>query len=47
MIPELGYVKTNVSVIAHRANVIKSDGSVEELRAILAWMEPKEPVDGR
>jgi len=48
MIPELGYLQTNVHVIALRANVIKSDGSVDELRAILAWMEKSEErIDGR
>jgi hypothetical protein len=35
----LGYVKGNVFVISHRANRIKSDATVEELRAVLAYME--------
>src|SRR5690606_22407621 len=31
IIPELGYVKGNVRVISHRANLLKSDATIEEL----------------
>lgn len=35
--PALGYVKNNVRVISHRANTIKSDATVAELRAVLDY----------
>jgi|GEM_PF-1204911 len=38
-IPALGYVPGNVFIISAKANTIKSDSSVEELRAVLAWVE--------
>ncbi len=34
-----GYVPGNVRVISYRANVLKGDASVEEVRKILAYME--------
>lgn len=37
--PSLGYVKGNVRVISWRANRIKCDATVEEVRALLAYME--------
>jgi hypothetical protein len=37
----LGYVKGNVKIICWRANRVKSDATVEELRAILNFMEEK------
>jgi hypothetical protein len=33
--PELGYVPGNVWVISHRANVIKSDATLSELRMLV------------
>lgn len=36
--PKLGYVKGNVRVISYRANTIKSDATVDELRRVLAYM---------
>lgn len=39
LIPELGYVKGNVRVISQRANRIKSDANVAELRAVADWLE--------
>lgn len=39
IIGEFGYVKGNVSVISHRANKLKSDATLEEMRLILAHME--------
>ena len=37
--PELGYVRGNVRVISWRANTIKQDASVEELRRVAEWLE--------
>lgn len=37
--PSKGYVKGNVSWISGRANRIKYDATIEELRAIADWME--------
>jgi len=34
IIPELGYVPGNIIVISHRANLIKSNATVEELEKI-------------
>lgn len=36
---KLGYVKGNVQVISFRANTLKSNASLEELKLIVAWME--------
>jgi len=38
-----GYVPGNVAVICWRCNNLKRDASIEELRAILAWMESMQP----
>lgn len=43
-IPELGYVKSNVAVISHRANAIKNNASVEELRKILSYAQKQQGV---
>lgn len=34
--PDRGYVKNNVRVISNRANLLKSDATIEELEAVLA-----------
>jgi hypothetical protein len=34
IIPQLGYVKDNVIVVSHRANSLKSDATLEELKQI-------------
>lgn len=39
LIPELGYVKGNVSVISFKANTIKSNSSIEELEKVLSWVK--------
>lgn len=39
IIPELGYVKGNVLVLSHRANTIKSDATLEELKQVVAFLE--------
>lgn len=37
--PIKGYVPENVRVISKRANMIKSDASVEELRKVVEWLK--------
>lgn len=36
--PELGYVRGNVMIISNRANHLKSNGSIAEFEAVLAYM---------
>lgn len=38
-INELGYVPGNINVISWKANSIKSDASLEELKRIVEWLE--------
>lgn len=35
----LGYVKGNIRVISTRANLLKRDATVDEVRRLLAYME--------
>ena len=44
LVPKLGYTPENCRVISNRANQIKSNASVEELRSIADWTE-KELTD--
>jgi hypothetical protein len=37
--PELGYVRGNVRVISNKANRLKSDASLDELRQLVAYLE--------
>jgi hypothetical protein len=39
IIPELGYVKGNVRVISYRANTIKQDASLAEIKRVAEWLE--------
>jgi len=39
IIPELGYVPGNVAIMSHKANTIKSNATVEELEAVVAWLK--------
>ncbi len=39
LIPELGYVKGNLTWISARANVIKNDSTIEELQLVLNWFK--------
>ena len=41
LIPSKGYVKGNIAVISHKANLMKSNGSLEEIEAIIKWMEER------
>lgn len=38
IVPEKGYVRGNVAVISGRANRIKNDATLNELRKVLAWL---------
>jgi len=38
LIPELGYIKENISILSQRANRIKNNGSAEEHILIALWM---------
>ena len=37
--PKLGYIKGNICVMSNRANRIKSDGTMEEHKKIIAFLE--------
>lgn len=37
--PTQGYVKDNVAIISSKANRIKNDGNIEEVAAVLRWLE--------
>ncbi len=39
IVPELGYVKGNVAVISFKANTIKSNATVEELKKVIEWLQ--------
>lgn len=39
IVPKHGYVLRNLRVISYRANALKSDASIDELRRVLAYME--------
>lgn len=36
--PKLGYVPGNIAVISYRANTLKSDGTLEEIEAVAAYL---------
>lgn len=42
--PSKGYVQGNVAVISRRANMIKSDATVQEIFAVARWLQSQEAV---
>lgn len=44
--PDKGYVKDNIRLISWRANEIKHDSTLDELRAVVRWMESQGAVPG-
>ena len=43
--PELGYVQSNCSIISHRGNLIKSNGTVDEHRRVVQYMAAQQLRD--
>lgn len=41
-LPELGYVIGNVRIISNKANALKRNGTTEDIRKLLVWMEKTE-----
>lgn len=39
VVPDLGYVPTNIRVISYRANRIKTDATLAELRKLVSYLE--------
>ena len=37
--PELGYVKGNIRVISYKANTMKSNASLEDIKKLVKWLE--------
>lgn len=39
--PNLGYVRGNIEIISHRANTIKSNATLQELKSLVRYLETK------
>ena len=44
LVPELGYIPENISVISNRANRMKDNGTSEEHRLLADWIEGKQRI---
>lgn len=45
--PEKGYVRGNVRVISHRANSLRLDASIEEIRKLYSFLQKEGRKNGR
>ncbi len=43
IVPDKGYTKGNVSIMSHKANTIKTDATLDEIRAMVTWLERAQP----
>ena len=41
LVPMLGYVPGNITVISHRANLLKNNSTLDELIQIVEWMKAR------
>jgi hypothetical protein len=39
IIPMFGYVKGNIAIISNRANTLKNNATIQEIKLLLTWME--------
>jgi hypothetical protein len=39
IVPEKGYVEGNIAIISQRANTLKQDASLDDLRNLVTWLE--------
>ena len=42
--PSIGYIPGNVEIISNRANRIKNDAHLEEVRRLVLWMEKRRAI---
>jgi hypothetical protein len=44
IVPEIGYIPSNIAVMSYRANRIKNNGTAEEHRLIADWMDAQKEL---